>query len=70
MLREALSENLDPRALDLSDWERGELQRYQWAHYEMEYVIVDGPEPVSAHGVAGMAAGWREGAASSIEGSH
>ena len=40
-------------------WERGDYSSVDWADREIEYVVVDGPEPGSWTGRAGMAATWR-----------
>ena len=40
-------------------WERGDFSSAEWAHREIEYVIVDGPTPGSWIGRAGMVEGWR-----------
>jgi ketosteroid isomerase-like protein len=40
-------------------WERGDYSSADWADREIEYVVVDGPEPGSWQGKPGMAASWR-----------
>jgi ketosteroid isomerase-like protein len=41
-------------------WERGDWGSAAWAHPNIEFVICDGPDPRTLHGVDAMAAGWRE----------
>ena len=40
-------------------WERGDWSSAAWAHREIEFVIADGPTPVTAVGVREMAENWR-----------
>jgi ketosteroid isomerase-like protein len=41
-------------------WERGDYGSAEWAHPEIEYVLVDGPSPGSWKGLASMATAWRD----------
>ncbi len=42
-------------------WNRGAFEAtLEWAHAEIEFVIVDGPSPARWVGVTGMAAGLRD----------
>ena len=40
------------------DWERGHFSSAEWAHPEIEFEMVGGPDPGHWTGVAGMAEGW------------
>jgi ketosteroid isomerase-like protein len=41
-------------------WGQGDFSRYDWAHPEIEFEYVGGPEPTSWKGIEAMDAGWRE----------
>jgi hypothetical protein len=57
-----MSANLDlVRSLHRDQFERGEFfESAEWAHPEIECVMVDGPTPDSGSGLAGMARVWRD----------
>src|SRR2546423_7383539 len=57
-----MSENLDlVRSLHRNHFERGEFFAHaEWAHPEIECVMVDGPAPDRGSGLAGMARVWRD----------
>jgi ketosteroid isomerase-like protein len=40
-------------------WDRGDYSSVGWAHPEIEFVVVGGPQPGSWKGLAEMAEGWR-----------
>jgi len=40
-------------------WDRGDYRSVEWAHPEIEFIVVEGPQPGTWTGLAGMAEGWR-----------
>ena len=41
-------------------WERGDFSSVEWAHPEIELVLVDGPQPGRWTGLAAMSEAWRD----------
>lgn len=54
-----MSENLDLVRSMFASWGCGDFSPSEWAHPEIEFVLVERPEPGSWTGVAGMRESWR-----------
>ena len=54
------SANLDLVRSICAAWERGDYGADEWAHPEIEFVGVDGPEPGTWIGLPAMAEVWRQ----------
>jgi len=55
-----VSENLDLVRSIYANWECGDFNHVDWAHPEIEFMGVDGPDPVMSTGRAEMAASFRD----------
>ena len=44
----------------LAEWERADFRSVSWAHPDIEYVVIGGPEPGAWRGLAEMAASVRD----------
>jgi ketosteroid isomerase-like protein len=55
-----MSENLELVHSIFTTWERGDFSSAEWAHPEIEFVLVGGPSEGSWWGVAQMAKRFRE----------
>jgi ketosteroid isomerase-like protein len=51
-------ENLELARSILTAWERGDYSSTGWQHPEVEWVMVDGPNPGRWTGAAGIGEGW------------
>jgi hypothetical protein len=54
-----MSRNVDFVRSIYADWERGQFDSLGWAHAEIEFVVVDGPEPMRLRGLRAMLQHWR-----------
>jgi ketosteroid isomerase-like protein len=53
------SQNLEFVRSFVTAWEHGDFSSAEWAHPDIDYVLVDGPAPGCWKGLAGMAEGFR-----------
>ena len=54
------SANLDLVRSIYAGLERGDFSSAEWAHPEIEYVVIEGPSPTTFRGLAELAAGMRD----------
>jgi ketosteroid isomerase-like protein len=52
-------QNMDLVRSICAAWDRGDYSASDWAHPEIEFVVVDGPTPGAWRGLTGMAEAWR-----------
>ncbi len=56
----SVSADLDLVRSIYAGWERGDFSRSDWAHPDIEFSYVGGPEPAQASGIGSMDQAWRE----------
>jgi ketosteroid isomerase-like protein len=54
-----MSENLDLVRSILADWHQANFRSVSWAHPQIEYILIGGPEPGKWDGLAAMTASVR-----------
>jgi len=54
MAERAMSENLHLVRSVLAAWERADFHSVSWAHSEIEYIVIGGPDPGKWDGLAAM----------------
>lgn len=55
-----MSQNLDLVRSILEEWGKADFRNVNWAHPEIEYMVIGGPEPGAWHGLAAMMASVRD----------
>jgi ketosteroid isomerase-like protein len=55
-----MPENVDVARSIYADWERGEFASTDWAHPDIDWTAIGGPEPSGGKGIASLDAAWRD----------
>ena len=55
-----MASNVDLVRTLYAAWERGDWSSAEWAHPEIEFVGVDGPDPISVKGIDQLGGAWAD----------